>query len=100
MRDLVLETSLLQASRAGGGLRSEEWDFRLGVEEVRSAGWGQGMVLVREREGGGRGWLLMGRGMGGEDVERECVVGVRRPVWEVEVLGERWTVAVEWKILG
>lgn len=65
------------------------------------------MVLVRGAEvGGGRGmqrggrgeekWVLVG-GRGG--VRVGGVVGVGRPVWEVEVGGEAWGVGVEWKVL-
>lgn len=65
-----------------------------------------GMMLVRER-GGERGWILAGRGRGdlagrgrGEGVvEVGCVVGVKEPIWEVEIEGQRWRVGVEWKVL-
>lgn len=74
---------------------------------VEACGAGGGMVLVRGAEvGGGRGmegggggeerWVLVG-GRGG--VREGGVVGVGRPVWEVEVGGEAWGVGVEWKVL-
>lgn len=56
------------------------------------------MALLREKDG--RGWVLMGKGMGRENVERGCVVGLRRPVWDVKILGESWAVGVEWRVLG
>lgn len=72
------------------------------------------MVLVRAQvdnadeereEEGGKGWVLVGPGTGaggvagGEDVRKGDVVGVKRPVWEMEVAGELWTVGVEWAVL-
>lgn len=58
------------------------------------------MLLVRERETG-RGWVFAGSGgVVGERMESGCVIGVRRPVWEVEVGEERWGVGAEWRVLG
>lgn len=84
------------------------------------------MVVVREEdedeEGGGegdvagsQGWILVGAGaagatIGGSDqgsgsrnrarptVDR-CV-GVREPVWDIELGRERWRVAIDWAVLG
>lgn len=92
----MLETSA-RYSRRGGG---EEWDVRLRAGEVRR---GSGMVLLLEEEGqeegqeqdcGGafqRKWVLMGSG----EVRGGDVVGVRRPIWEVD----GWRVGVEWRVL-
>lgn len=68
------------------------------VGECRTGDVGMGMMLVRER-GGERGWILAGRGRGEGVVEVGCVVGVKEPIWEVEIEGERWRVGVEWKVL-
>lgn len=74
------------------------------------------MVLVREQvddmDGekagvGGKGWVLIGPGsragagvaVGGGNVSKGDVVGVKRPVWEMNVAGELWTVGVEWAVL-
>ena len=53
------------------------------------------MVLVREGGKEGRGWVLVGSG----DVKVGRVVGMREPVWDVEVGGEMWRVGVEWGIV-
>lgn len=79
---------------------------------------GEGIVLVRGSDG--KGWALLGRGKGtgkGTEAGGEmrmrgevqaggevrvrwvgCEIRVRRPVWEVDLLGERWTVGVDWEI--
>lgn len=75
------------------------------------------MVLIREQvddvdggieqKGEGKGWLLVGPGtgagtgvaVGGGILRGGDVVGVKRPVWEMEVAGELWTVVVEWLVL-
>lgn len=97
----MLETSA-RYSRRGGG---DEWDVRLRAGEVRR---GSGMVLLlllllleeeeqeagQEQDSGGafqRKWVLMGSG----EVRGGDVVGVRRPIWEVD----GWRVGVEWKVL-
>lgn len=94
-------------------------EFRVRVREVRpQRGVGTGMVLVREQvedvdgeEEEGKGWVLIGPGTGtgwgagvrigvsGGDVRKGDVVGVRRPVWEMEVAGEQWTVGIDWALL-
>lgn len=57
-------------------------------------------MLVRGSEG--TGWALLGKGKGSEAgsemVQRGCEVRVRKPVWEVELLAERWVVGVEWEV--
>lgn len=70
--------------------------FRVG--DVR----GQGIMLVRGE--GGERWILVdqGRGSGGGDVSKGEVLGVRGPVWDVELggePGERWMVGVEWGVV-
>lgn len=126
MRDLVVETAVLQQQQhpvrsyrnpSGTGMVAG-WEFRVRVQNVRSQrGVGAGMVLVREQvddvdgekeEGGeGNGWVLIGPGsragtgvaVGGGSVSKGDVVGVKRPVWEMKVAGELWTVGVEWAVL-
>lgn len=39
------------------------------------------------------------RGSGGVRVKRGGVVGVRAPMWEVDVGGEMWVVGVDWVVL-
>ncbi|MCJ1471406.1 hypothetical protein MMC13_000045 [Lambiella insularis] len=83
---------VLAASQRGAQTgRGEEWVARVKVEEVQV---GERMVLVRGGEG--ERWMLMGGGR----VGRGETVGVKRPVWEVEVEGGVWGVGVEWRVLG
>ena len=124
MRDLVVEKAMQQqqpirASRNPSGMGMVAgWDFQVRVRNIRTQwGVGAGMVLLREQvddvdggkeqKGEGKGWLLVGPGTGrrtgavvGEGIVREGdVVGVKRPVWEMDVAGEQWTVGVEWVVL-
>ncbi|KAH7412064.1 hypothetical protein DE146DRAFT_264400 [Phaeosphaeria sp. MPI-PUGE-AT-0046c] len=39
------------------------------------------------------------RGVGGIRLRSACVVGVRAPMWEVDVGGEKWVVGVDWALL-
>lgn len=97
-REWVLSAAQLgagvrRAEGAGlGGGEEAEWAARVEVVEV---GGGEGMLLVRGAEAGER-WMLLGGG----SVAKGKVVGVKRPVWEVEVQGEVWGVGVEWRVLG
>ena len=80
----------------------EEWDTRFRVNECVEGG---GMLLVREwgKDGRGKRWVLVGmgsgRGEGDGDVGAGRVIGIREPVWDVDVGGERWRVAVEWGVV-
>lgn len=113
VRDLVVETAL-QASHlarlrgkadAKQPKAEESWDFRVQVTDARRGDIGEGIVLVRGSDG--TGWALLGKakGSGSEETDDEmkamvrtgCEVRVRKPVWEVELLGERWVVGVEWE---
>lgn len=122
MRDLVVGTAAqqrLEQHPVRSSRNSPEtgmvagWEFRVRVRDVRSQrGVGVGMVLVREevdgvdreegQEGEGKGWVLVGPGTragGGGNVRKGDLVGVKRPVWGMEVLGELWTVGVDWAVL-
>lgn len=85
------------------------------VMEVRSAAEiGIGISLVREQapndEGirGTKGWVLIGAGVAGNDTIRQpdvrlrvgSLIGMRLPVWNIEVLGENWWVGVEWGVIS
>ncbi|MCJ1319809.1 hypothetical protein MMC15_005145 [Xylographa vitiligo] len=100
-REWVLSASQLgaQTRRFDGGREGDDgaagWAARVRVHEVRH---GEGMVLVRS--GAGERWMLIGGHRVGERLRRGEVVGVKRPVWEVEVGGETWGVGVEWSLLG
>lgn len=107
---MVVETAL-QASHLARlrarDVAEETWDFKIDVADARSDGLGQGIVLVREKEG--KGWALIGKGRKGNEaeegdeekvqVQRGYEIGVRKPVWELELLGEKWVVGVEWEVL-
>ena len=60
---------------------------------------GVGILLVREWGKEARGWVLVGIGRGEGDVEVGRVIGVREPIWDVEVGEEKWRVAVEWGVV-
>ncbi len=105
----------VSARDADGSRGRDEWLFRLAVEDVSGGSrTGAGMTLVRA-------WLEAGSGSAGntrevkmilagegtpEDVQRPkrvlqgSIVGVKGPVWEVVIEGEKWGVGVEWKVLG
>jgi hypothetical protein len=76
-------------------------------------GSGGGVVFVRgyfelreegESEGGDVSILLaaMGgnRGAANVLVEAGCLLGIKAPVWNVDVNGETWTVGVDWAVLS
>lgn len=76
--------------------RDDEWDTRFRVSEhVEDVG----ILLVREWGREPRGWVLVGIGRGEGDVEVGRVIGVREPIWDVEVGEEKWRVAVEWGVV-
>jgi hypothetical protein len=74
---------------------------------------GGGVVFVRgcfeageegEAEGGHVSVLLaaMGgnRGAANIAVETGCLLGIKAPMWNVDVSGETWTVGVDWAVLS
>lgn len=84
--------------------RDGEWDLRFRVGEI---GGGERVSLVEEAGGGDDGigaeegkrrWMLAA-GNGNGEVRRGMMVGIRRPVWEVEVEGGMWGVGVDWGVL-
>lgn len=91
--------------------RRTEWAVRIVVDEVKSDG---GMVMVRGRQihdvedeavdkSVSIKLILAGEGMM-EGLNRSVVVvggiiGIKGPMWEIFVKGERWGVGVEWKAL-
>ena len=95
--------------------RDDPWVVKMLIGEV-SGGSKFGMTLVRGRHvrevgdgiGGERGVvkvILAGEGMGeglqkGTKVEVGKTVGIKGPVWEVVVEGEKWGVGVDWKVLS
>lgn len=99
MRDWIVETAQAGHTHAYARKGAQEvWNVRFRVGESRNGHVGAGMMLVRERNGNGR-WILAGKGRGDGVVEVGCVIGIKEPIWEVEVERERWRVGVEWKVL-
>lgn len=107
------------ATREGSRAKGESgrsWDFLIPVMEVRRAAEiGIGISLVREQapndgEGirGTKGWVLIGAGVAGNDTISQtdvrlrvgALIGMRLPVWNIEVLGENWWVGVEWGVIS
>ncbi|KAB8295299.1 hypothetical protein EYC80_007204 [Monilinia laxa] len=95
--------------------RDREWLVKMVVDEV-SGGGRMGMCLVRGRkmrdvegvemvdDSGVVKVLLAGEGVGtglqrGKDVEVGRVVGIKGPVWEIAIEGEKWGVGVDWEVL-
>ncbi|KAK2625000.1 hypothetical protein QTJ16_005369 [Diplocarpon rosae] len=98
-----------------------EWLVRILIDEI-SGGSKEGMTLVRGRqthvldndgEGGGQVVDTLGivkvmlageeQAIGlqkGSRAEVGKTVGIKGPVWEVVVEGEKWGVGVEWKVLA
>ncbi|KAL6721458.1 hypothetical protein ACLMJK_000561 [Lecanora helva] len=95
-RDWILETA--QGAYAGRGKGQEGWDVKVRVGECLGGDVGVGMVLVREM-GEGMGWVLVGTARGEGEVGVRKVVGIREPIWEIEMGKEGWRVGVEWGVL-
>jgi hypothetical protein len=102
---------------SNGAQRSgdDPWVVKMLIGEV-SGGSRSGMTLVRGRHvrDGGNGIgrergvvkvILAGEGTGeglqkGAKVEVGKTVGIKGPVWEVVIEGEKWGVGVDWKVLS
>ena len=99
--DLESQTS---ASSAVSKRDGDGWTVEMVVAEV-GGGRGVGWTLARgvgDEEGDGLSVILGGEGMAegierGRGVERGGVVGIRKPVWEVDIGGVRWGVGASWK---
>lgn len=109
----------MPTTKSRGDLKSE-WLVRIVVDEV-SGSSRNGFTMVRGRQihavdddEGGEGMsdtggevkvLLAGEGQitglqKGVKVEIGKRVGIKGPVWEVHIEGERWGVGVDWKVLN
>lgn len=92
------------------------WLLKLMVDEI-SGGGGVGFTLVRGRQVlsgdidtmidplGIISMILAGEGTGtglqkGSKVEVGKAVGIKTPVWEVVIEGDKWVVGVDWTVLG
>ena len=96
--------------------RDSPWRLRLMIDEV-SGGGRAGFALVRGRQVlsgnidtmidsmGSVNVVLAGEGTGtglrqNSKVQVGKTVGIKSPVWEVVVEGEKWGVGVDWTVLG
>lgn len=104
VREWVVEASQpLYHSRHQSG---EDWDFQFRVEEAKELQvWDDAGSLVQAQTSdgakGGKKWMLVGK-RDGERPRIGDMVGIRKPVWDVDI-GEEgnregWSVAVEWKL--
>ena len=100
----VIETgeAAVQSRKGQGYLLGEEWISRVRIEEIGGAG--PFTVKGMTSSGAAVAMLLAGAGPSADDGGRvfaaASVVGVKAPVWELEMEGRNWTVAVDWKILS
>ncbi|KAM3075072.1 hypothetical protein ACMFMG_007471 [Clarireedia jacksonii] len=121
VRDWLMNLDSALPSHVGRGkIKEDMWVVKLVVDEV-TGGERAGMNLVRGRQVGREREredstkvvendlgsvkvILAGEvaGVGlqrGKGVEVGKVVGIKGPVWEVVVEGEKWGVGVDWKVL-
>ncbi|KAL8801264.1 MAG: hypothetical protein Q9182_004571 [Xanthomendoza sp. 2 TL-2023] len=94
VRDWVVDVAANTPFTKEGG----DWDLRIRAGEVKA---GERVTLVHEA-GEGKRWILAGPGQTqsrGQVAKAGMVVGVRRPVWDVHVRGEKWGVGVDWGVL-
>ncbi|KAI9699792.1 MAG: hypothetical protein M1836_002827 [Candelina mexicana] len=97
VREWVMQTSQTSLHYR----RQNEFAVKLRVEEVRR---GDGMLLVRGLVNGRETKVILAAGerggVAGHEGREGDLLGVRAPVWDVEVLGEKWGFGVQWAILG
>ncbi|KAL9626023.1 MAG: hypothetical protein Q9204_007646, partial [Flavoplaca sp. TL-2023a] len=110
VRDWVIEIAGTATRR-----KEEEWDVVLRVGAVGEGDGGR-VVLIQEsgvmdgdgeemgfrggirEEKGRRKWMLAG-GDDDRKIRMGMMIGIRRPVWDVEVKGVVWGVGVDWGLL-
>ena len=110
VRDWVIEIAGTVSRK-----REQEWDV---VFRVGAVGEGEGgrVVLIQEsgamdgdweemgfmgsigEDKGRRRWMLAG-GNNDRKIRVGMMIGIRRPVWEVEVKGVVWVVGADWGVL-
>ena len=95
---------LIDLEHHGSGMKEtkgkdgEQWMVKMVVDEVK-AGRGVGWTIAK---GDGMNVILGGEGIReglerGKEVVKGSVVGIKAPVWEVEVEGVRWGVGANWR---
>jgi hypothetical protein len=90
----------IQSRKGQGYLSGEDYVTRVRLQEL--TGHGPFTARGETMDGESRNVLLAGTADSNK-AEQTCVnaghvVGVRAPVWDVEVDGSQWTVCVDWKI--
>lgn len=96
--DVAATTNVARGREKSGG-DGEGWERRVKARDVMGDGGRAVLVEGEEGEGNGEGerWMLVGNG--GGNVRKGEVLGVRRPVWDVELEEGRWMVGVEWGVV-
>jgi len=95
----VLEAgqAAIQSRKGKAYLRGEDYQMRAKIE---GAVVGNGPFTANARLANGEPLRLLLTGRAHVDGLRdECVLGIRAPMWEVELAGETWTVGVDWWVL-
>lgn len=107
MQQWVLETgqSAIQSRKGQRYLRGEDYVMRVKVESAA----GQGPYVAKARAavtGETVNVILAGSGTGAasdtgtDEVSQGSSIGVREPSWSIELEGERYEVAVDWKVFS
>ncbi|KAF2482793.1 hypothetical protein BDY17DRAFT_299176 [Neohortaea acidophila] len=97
----VLETgqAAAQSRKVQGHSTAEDYVMR-GQIEGRVEGDGPFTAFATLANGDGRSLLLVGGdGAGRSEVRDGVFVGIRAPVWDLELDGKGWMVAVDWRVL-
>ena len=99
VRDWLVDIASTSASR-------QQWAQEIKLGDVKP---GRRTVLAEEEEVDGedrkelkeeerKKWVLVAEGRGRELANGD-VAGVKKPLWDVDVQGEKWWVGVEWGVL-
>ena len=95
----VLEAgqAAIQSRKGKAYLRGEDYQMRAKIE---GAVEGNGPFTATARLANGEPLRLLLAGRAHVDGLRDgCVLGIRAPMWEVELADETWTVGVDWWVL-
>lgn len=103
MQQWVLEAgqSAVQSRKGQGYLKGEDYVMHARVESQT----GDGPQVVKGRTGSGEGVILVLAGNGHiagdrrQDLALGTVLGVRAPSWNIELDGNEYAIAVDWRIL-
>lgn len=104
LQQWVLETgqAAVQSRKGQEYLRGEDYVMRVRAEEVSGAG----PFVVRARNANGDCVTLLlaaaanTAGSQSKDIRPGCIIGIRAPVWDLDLDSTTYTVGVDWKILS